>query len=79
MLPGIINNSISISRRLVLHLAKLEDASQNLWMRNGHFQATFDHFFGNCMNIFHKTEVQTAILRFWTSLHLIWFKSYDKN
>ena len=28
---------------------------------------------------FHKTEVQTVILRCWTGVHLNWFKSYDKN
>ena len=31
------------------------------------------------MNIFHKTEVQTVILRCWTVLYINWFKSYDKN
>ena len=35
------------------------------------------HFFGNCMNIFHKTEVQTIILRCIMGLTLIWCKSYD--
>ena len=39
----------------------------------------FSHFFANCMNIFHKTEVQTVILRCWTGLHLIWSKSYATN
>ena len=29
--------------------------------------------------IFHKTEVQTVILRCWTALYINWFKSYDKN
>ena len=37
------------------------------------------HFFSNYMNIFHKTEVKTIILRCWTGLNLIWFKSYDPN
>ena len=31
------------------------------------------------INIFHKTEVQTVILRCWTGLYHNWFKSYDKN
>ena len=30
-------------------------------------------------NIFHKTEVQTVILRCWTDLYLNWFKSNDRN
>ena len=29
------------------------------------------------MIIFHKTEVQTVILRCWMGLYLNWFKSYD--
>ena len=29
--------------------------------------------------IFHKTEVQTVILRYWTGLYLIWLKSYATN
>ena len=31
------------------------------------------------MNIFHKTEVQLVILRYWIGLKLYWFKSYDTN
>ena len=31
------------------------------------------------MNIFHKTEVQTVILRYWTVLYINWLKNYDKN
>ena len=34
-------------------------------------------FFANCMVIFHKTEVQTVILRCLTGLHLYWFRHYD--
>ena len=34
------------------------------------------HFFTICMFIFHKTEVQTVILRCLMSLNLDWFKSY---
>ena len=34
------------------------------------------HFFAICMFIFHKTEVQTVILRCLTGLNLNWFKSY---
>ena len=35
--------------------------------------------FANYMNIFHKTEVHTVILRCWTGLKLNWFKRYDTN
>ena len=40
----------------------------------------YDHFwpfYVNPMDIFHKTEVQTVILRCLTSLNLNWYKSYD--
>ena len=35
------------------------------------------HFFANYINIFHKTEFQTVILRCLMGLNLIWYKSYD--
>ena len=35
------------------------------------------HFFANCMFVFHKTEVQTVILRCLTSLDLDWYTRYD--
>ena len=34
-------------------------------------------FFAFCMVIFHKTEIQTVILRCLTSLNLDWYRSYD--
>ena len=40
----------------------------------------FDHlwsFFGNYMAIFHKTEIQTVILRCLLGLNLNWINSYD--
>ena len=37
---------------------------QHLLLTNGSFPTISSHFFANCMNIFHKTEVQTVILRF---------------
>ena len=39
----------------------------------------FGHFFANYMVIFHKTEVQTVILRHLTSLNVNWIKSYGIN
>ena len=35
------------------------------------------HFFVICINIFHKTEVQTVILMCLMGQNLIWFKNYD--
>ena len=36
----------------------------------------YGQFLANCMFIFHKTEVQTVILRCLTGLHLDWFRHY---
>ena len=46
---------------------------------NVRFRTISCRFFANCMNIFHKTEVQTVILRCWTGLKPNWFKSYGTN
>ena len=37
------------------------------------------HSFANYMFIFHKTEIQTVLLRCLRSLNLNWYKSYDKK
>ena len=37
---------------------------------NAHFTTILGHFSANCMFVFHKTEVQTVILRCLTSLSL---------
>ena len=34
-------------------------------------------FFASCVLIFHKTEIQTVILRYLTSPNHNWYKSYD--
>ena len=42
----------------------------------------YDHvwpFFAKYMVIFHKTEIQTVILRCLTSLNLNWFQRYDEK
>ena len=41
-----------------------------------HFTTISGHFFANCMFIFHKTKVQTVILRCLMGLNLDWFKRY---
>ena len=46
-------------------------------MINGRCRTISGHFFANCINIFHKTEVQTVILMCLTGQNLNWFKSYD--
>ena len=38
--------------------------------KNGHFLTICGHFFGNYIDIFHKTEIQTIILRCLVGLNL---------
>ena len=45
--------------------------------KNGHFLTICGHFFGNYIDIFHKTEIQTVILRCILCLNVNWIKSYD--
>ena len=49
----------------------LQPDAQNLWMINGHFPTISSQLFAKYINIFHKTEVQTIILRYWTGLKQI--------
>ena len=44
---------------------------------NGRCRTISGHFFANCINIFHKTEVQTVILMCLMSQNLNLFKRYD--
>ena len=50
---------------------------QNLLTDKWSFYYHILPFFANCMLIFHKTEIQTVILRCLTSLNPSWYKSYD--
>ena len=47
------------------------------WLVNGNSTTISSHFFAYSTNIFHKTEIQTVILRCSTGLNFHWFKSYD--
>ena len=40
--------------------SELEGDSQNLWLKNCRLPTLSSHFFGNYMNIFHKSKVQTC-------------------
>ena len=51
--------------------------NENLWLINGHFMTISGHFFAIYMKIFHKTEIQTAILRCLVCLNPNWIKSND--
>ena len=44
---------------------------------NSNFKPIYGHFFANYMFIFHKTEIQTVILRYLTIINLNPYKSYD--
>ena len=46
---------------------------------NGRCRIISGNFFANCINIFHKTEVQTVILMWLMGQNLNWFKIYDTN
>ena len=50
---------------------------ENLWLTNGHFITISGHFFANYIKIFHKTEIQTVILRCLVCLNPDWIKSND--
>ena len=50
---------------------------ENLQLIYGHFTTIYGHLLAIHYNIFHKTEVQTVILRCLGHLYLNWIKSYD--
>ena len=54
-----------------------EKKIKNIYFKKGHFSTISCHFFGNYIDIFHKTEIQTVILRCLVCLNLNWIKSYD--
>ena len=45
-------------------------------MVNGRFTTISSHFVDKYLVIFHKTDVQTVILRCWAGLNLNWIKSF---
>ena len=50
---------------------------ENLSFKNGHFTPISGHFFGTYISIFHKTEIQTVILRCLVCKNCSWIKSYN--
>ena len=59
----------------LFHIVLCVKKQTNLWV--GQFTTLSGHFLANCINIFHKIELQTIILMCLTCLNLIWIKSYD--
>ena len=54
--------------------------NSKMWqLINGHFTTMSGHFLPKNMVIFHKTEIQTVILRCLTSLNLNRFQRYDEK
>ena len=73
LLPSWVDLGIVIKERtykdtgciliLMIFLAYIESDAQNLRLIDGCLQTISSHFFAKYMNMFHKTEVQTVILR----------------
>ena len=57
----------------------LEGVTKRSRLTNCRFTTISSQISAIYINIFHKTEVQTVILRCWTVLYINWLKSYDKN
>ena len=57
-----------IYHKFFSHLLKLEAGRQNLRQLNSSFTTISSHFSAIYISIFHKTEVQTVILRCWMGL-----------
>ena len=61
---------------VLLFILHVKTYSKWNWKSFCCFRTISSHFFANYMNIFHKTEVQTVILRYLTGL-INWLKSYN--
>ena len=70
--------TLKLDSSLVRHL-DIEGVAQNLQLTKVCFKTISSRFFNNYFYVFHKTEVQTVILRCLTCLNLNWFKIYDTN
>ena len=80
---GVYNVNICKQIPIWLNLGTIVYENLNFFIRllcsvktiYGRSSTISSHFFAIYMNTFHKTEVQTVILRCWTGLNLNWFKS----
>ena len=57
----------------------IEGDASNLRLTKVRFPTLSSHFFANYINIFHKTEVQTVILRCFVNLYLRRFSPEDNR
>ena len=60
-------------------LCYVEGVTKKSRLTNCRFTTISSQISAIYINIFHKTEVQTVIMRCWTVLYINWLKSYDKN
>ena len=67
----------SYGLRCSLRLHASSANSKKRQLINSHFKTIYGHFFANYMFIFHKTEIQTIILRCLTIINPNCSKSYD--
>ena len=72
----IITNHATSSIKCKKILTYIKTYSKWNWKKCGRCRTISGHIFANCIDIFHKTEVQKVILRCLRSLYLIWFKSH---
>ena len=64
---------------LTKYICKVWSEIKETTFRIGHFMTISGHSIANYINIFHKTEVPTVILRCLMSQNLNWIISYDIN
>ena len=72
-----IYRSANVFITIYIHIDCSEIKENDKWPFYDHFPPFF--LATTYMTIFHKTEVQTVILRCLTGLNLDWFKSYDSK
>ena len=70
------NKSISIQYSGCFQNTEVKCVQKKSRLTNCRFTTISSQITVIYMNIFHKTEIQTVILRCWTGLYLNWFYSY---
>ena len=66
---------LSVTSKKLLYKVRFETKSTTQWV--GYFETISGHFFGNYINISHKTEVLIVILMCLTYLNPYLIKNYD--
>ena len=71
-----IMNELGCKTFMPFQTLDLNSVRKRKLLINDCYNTVSGHFFAICIFFFHKTEVQTVILRCWMGLDLNWFKSY---